>query len=141
MIKYIVLLFVSTLIVACESSEELDTQKPEINILTPTEHQEIELGQTIEFVAHVSDNVALASYKLEIHRADDGHQHRSESVPWHFEIVENLSGNTAEITHQIPVADTVLEGHYHIGLFVIDQSGNQNQQFVEVYVGEEDHQH
>lgn len=139
--KYIALFIVSIIAISCSSSDDLDTTKPVVTIEEPIGHQEIEPGTSINFKALVSDDSQLASYKIEIHGSEDGHQHRSEHVDFTYEFVGSLSGTSEVIQKSIEVPSNVEHGHYHVGLFVIDASGNQNQQFVEVYIGEENHQH
>ena len=144
--KYLVLFVALFSLVSCDSSDDLDTTKPEISIITPTDHQEVLPGQTLHFLANVSDNESLASYKIEVHNSDDGHQHRSlvqsySTEAFSTEIVGILSGKSQEISHNIQIPSDVLHGHYHVGIFVIDAAGNQNENFVEIYIGDEEHHH
>lgn len=139
--KYIALAFVSIVAVSCSSDEDIDTIKPEITIITPTDHQEVEPGTPLSFKANLKDNVGLASYKIEIHSAEDGHQHRNEEIAFSYETVGSLSGTMQLLEKDIPVPANVLDGHYHVGIFVIDTAGNQNQQFIEVFIGEDHHEH
>ncbi|WP_448606427.1 DUF4625 domain-containing protein [Paenimyroides ceti] len=149
--KYAFVLFLSGLtFVSCsdDDSNSLDTEKPTVQIVSPTVDQEIEPGTSISLKALLSDNEALASYKLEVHSAEDGHQHKVSTavnaVEFHYEqsfTIENGS-KTFEVNQQIPVPADAKEGHYHVGVFCIDKAGNQNQQFIEIYIGEEhDHAH
>lgn len=144
--KYLVLFVALFSLVSCDSSDDLDTTKPEISIITPTDHQEVLPGQTLQFLANVSDNENLASYKIEVHNSDDGHQHRSviqsySKEAFSTEIVGSLTGKSQEISHDIQISSEALHGHYHVGIFVIDSAGNQNENFVEIYIGDEEHHH
>lgn len=56
-------------------SEEIDTAKPQILLSEPAEEEAYAPGSAIHFVVTLSDNVALASYKVNIHGAFDGHTH------------------------------------------------------------------
>ncbi len=123
----------------------VDTTKPTIEIITPTDHQEVEPGSVFSVKANLVDNVGLASYKIEIHSADDGHEHKAKQLQEeHFEysfvgeIANKPTAYTLERAITIP-ADAA-EEHYHVGITVLDVNGNQNQQFVEIFIGH-DHQH
>ena len=76
-IKTITLSLASILLLnSCtEEDATLDTTKPEIILGSPTDHQEYELGDTIEVQAILKDNEELGAYKIEIHSAGDGHDH------------------------------------------------------------------
>lgn len=60
--------------VACEK-EEVDNEKPVILLHAPTDGEAIKPGSDIHFDVEFSDNVALSSYKVNIHGAFDGHTH------------------------------------------------------------------
>ena len=143
------LFFASVLISATSCSKEvnsLDTQKPTVQIQSPTNHQEIPLQSVLQVKALLKDNAALASYKIEIHSAEDGHQHRPNSstaaVDFHYEETFTVDTAVSELMVQqsINIPANAKEQHYHVGLFVLDKAGNQNQQFVEIFIGEE-HSH
>ena len=61
-------------LVSCDS-ENLDNEKPVVKIVSPMEDELVKPGSAIHFEVELSDNVALASYKVEIHDAFDGHGH------------------------------------------------------------------
>ncbi len=138
--------------ISCDNNDNttpttiIDTEKPEIVINTPTAHQVIEPGTQLSINALLTDNNALASYKIEIHSAEDGHEHRqpftetTTPVEFHFEQVYQLSNSSKEaiISHNITIPTNAKQEHYHVGIFVIDKAGNQNQKFIEVYIGEEE---
>ncbi|HUH26044.1 MAG TPA: DUF4625 domain-containing protein [Flavobacterium sp.] len=128
-------------IVSCSS--DVDTTKPTIEIVSPTGDQEIALGSVFVFKAHLADNSGLASYKIEVHAANDEHQHKgnnqtfAERFSYEFigQVPNEAKSFTAEEAIKVPLS--VQEGHYHAGITVLDTFGNQNQQFVEVFIGEE----
>lgn len=60
--------------VGCEK-EEVDNEKPVIILNAPTDGEAIRPGSDIHFDVEFSDNVALSSYKVNIHGAFDGHTH------------------------------------------------------------------
>ena len=144
--KFVAFLFVSFAVVSCssDSSSDLDTTKPTIAIESPTDHQEVEPGSQLQIKALLQDDTALASYKVEIHSAGDGHQHRNVSldnkVPFTYENVFEIEGNpkSHQIDYSISVPENAKEDHYHVGIFCIDAAGNQSQQFVEIFIGHED---
>ena len=123
----------------------VDTTKPTIEIISPTDHQEVEPGSVFTVKANLTDNVGLASYKIEIHSAEDGHEHKSKQL-----IAEDFADSidveiankptTYTLEHAITIPADVAEEHYHVGITVLDVNGNQNQQFVEIFIGH-DHSH
>ena len=60
-------------------SEEIDTAKPQILLIEPAEEEAYAPGSAIHFMVTLSDNEALASYKVNIHGAFDGHDHSASS--------------------------------------------------------------
>ncbi|UUV20136.1 DUF4625 domain-containing protein [Paenimyroides aestuarii] len=123
----------------------VDTTKPTVEILAPTDHQEVEPGSVLNIKANLADNVGLASYKIEIHSAEDGHEHKAKQLlaaDFEYNSVQEVSGNATNhsVDHNVSIPTDVAEEHYHVGITVIDVNGNQNQQFVEVFIGH-DHQH
>src|SRR5690606_36231356 len=144
--KYLVLFVALFSLVSCDSSDDLDTTKPEISIITPTDHQEVLPGQTLQFLANVSDNENLASYKIEVHNSDDGHQYGSliqsySKEAFSTDIVGSLTGKSPVISHDIQISSEALHGHYHVRIFVFDAAGNPDENFVAIYIGDEDHDH
>lgn len=128
-----------------EDSMELDTTKPEIKLIAPKDHDEFHLGETITIDAILKDNVELGTVKIEIHSAEDGHQHRTANVNWTYDAEETIPAGKTEhtLSHKVDIpSEGITEGHYHLGLFLIDRVGNQTQSFIEIVVGEDhDHNH
>ncbi|WCM43398.1 DUF4625 domain-containing protein [Flavobacterium sp. CBA20B-1] len=131
---------------SCSDDDAMvDTTKPTVEILAPTDHQEVEPGSVLNIKANLADNVGLASYKIEIHSAEDGHEHKAKQLlatDFEYTSVQEVSGNATShsVDHNVSIPTDVAEEHYHVGITVIDVNGNQNQQFVEVFIGH-DHQH
>lgn len=72
---YIVVVLLTMIgLVSCDNNS-LDTEKPVVKIIFPAEDVLVEPGSVIHFEVELSDNVALASYKVNIHGAFDGHGH------------------------------------------------------------------
>ena len=123
----------------------VDTTKPTIEIITPTDHQEVEPGSVFTVKANLTDNVGLASYKIEIHSAEDGHEHKAKQLlaeDFEYSFVGDIANRPTAYTleHAITIPADVAEEHYHVGITVLDVNGNQNQQFVEIFIGH-DHSH
>ena len=122
----------------------VDTTKPTIEIISPTDHQEVEPGSVFTVKANLADNVGLASYKIEIHSAEDGHEHKAKQLDdEHYEYaftgeVPNKA-TTYALEHAINIPGSAPEEHYHVGITVLDVNGNQNQQFVEIFIGHDHH--
>ncbi|HLW62923.1 MAG TPA: DUF4625 domain-containing protein [Flavobacterium sp.] len=136
----------SLFIVSCSDDDNtVDTTKPTIEIVSPTDHQEVEPGSSFFFKANLSDDSGLASYKIEVHYAEDGHEHKKTfAEEFVFNVSVEVPGQvkTFSAEETIDVPETAKEGHYHIGITVLDTFGNQNQQFTEIYIGHDsDHDH
>lgn len=138
---------ISLIVVSSCSNDDavVDTTKPTIEIISPTDHQEVEPGSVFTVKANLTDNVGLASYKIEIHSAEDGHEHKSKQLlaeDFEYSFVGEIANKPTAYTldHAITIPADVAEEHYHVGITVLDVNGNQNQQFVEIYIGH-DHSH
>lgn len=128
---------------SCSDDDTVDTTKPTIEIISPTDHQEVEPGSVLTVKANLTDNVGLASYKIEIHSADDGHEHKSKQLlatDFEYSFVGEIANKPTAYTleHAITIPADAAEEHYHVGITVLDVNGNQNQQFVEIFIGHED---
>ncbi|MBE7641245.1 DUF4625 domain-containing protein [Salegentibacter sp. BLCTC] len=138
---------------SCSEDDDnvIDTEAPEIVISDPVDGEEIAPGGEVHFDALLTDNTELASYKVEIHNAFDGHTHAiakqegHKDNPWSYsEVFEIEPGQKSfEAHHHIPVpaeinGEHISEGHYHFGLFVTDAAGNESQAFLELHI-EGDH--
>lgn len=66
----------ATVFVACEKVD-VDSQKPVISIIEPSTDEVVNPGDAVHFKVMFSDNMALASYKVNIHGAFDNHSHNS----------------------------------------------------------------
>ena len=142
-LSFAFLSFVS--IVSCSDDDTVaDTTKPTVNIITPTDHQEVEPGTTLNFKAALADNVGLKSYKIEIHSAEDGHEHQHKNNAiyandFEYHVTNDVPNSVKdfEVNQAISIPADAAEEHYHVGITVIDVNGNQNQQFVEIFIGHE----
>lgn len=146
---YLFTLTVTFFITSCSEDDDavIDTQAPQINISEPHDEEEIAPGGEVHFDALFTDNVELASYKIEIHNSFDDHTHAvlkqedHRDNPWSYSEVFNIpSGQSSfDAHHIIPVpaeigGEPVSEGHYHFGVYVTDASGNESQAFLELHI-------
>ncbi|SMC41821.1 DUF4625 domain-containing protein [Moheibacter sediminis] len=137
---------------SCSSDDDngsVDTEKPVIVLNEPTDHEAFLPGSEIHLDADFSDNVELGSYKIEIHSAADGHEHKGANAvgEWFYSETNQIEAGlrNTHIHKHIAVPTTVdglpiVEGHYHLGIFLTDKAGNEQQHFIEIVVGE-DHDH
>lgn len=132
--------FLGLVIISSCNSDDIDTTKPIIEIISPTNDQTILPESYMKLEANLMDNSGLASYKIEIHPADDGHEHKASQLAtedFEYTFVDEISTETVIfiLKEDIMIPANITEGHYHVGITVIDKNGNQNQQFVEVFLG------
>lgn len=146
---------ISLFVISCSSSDDdtIDTVKPTIVINDPVNGKIITPGTDIHFDADFTDNVELASYKIDIHNTDDGHSHArtpSAEVPWAYNQAYTINSGLKNIhVHNhisVPTeinGSPIQQGNYHFGVYLIDKSGNQQQVFIDIVIGEggEDHDH
>lgn len=148
---YLFSLTATMFLTSCSNDDDaVDTVDPVIAINEPHDEDGFAPGGEIHFDALFTDNVALASYKIEIHEDFDGHTHgftkqAEQDNPWSFEQVFNIPAGqksfTAEQHIDIPEmlnGEAISEGAYHFGVFVTDAAGNESQAFLEIHI-EHDH--
>ena len=150
--------------VACSDDDDIDTTKPTIGLVSPTDGTAFHPGETIEFNCDFSDNDELASYKIEVHSNFDGHEHAtvqlksnmeddhdheeghawSYNEEWSFEEGQSTASVMKQIT--IPehidhdgVEEEVAAGPYHLGVYCLDVAGNQIEFFIEIEIEHEEH--
>ena len=169
--KYSILLLLAavTAFSGCES-DDIDTRKPQIVLSEPAEEEAYAPGSAIHFVVTLSDNVALASYKVNIHGAFDGHTHSAvqpsfaratDAEPHPFERTwmesefiaqgeEPIAGKQQVIiNHRLMVIPDsiegrpVKEGHYHLTVYCADSSGQESfiTREIEIAYNAWEHQH
>lgn len=140
-------LFISTFtIVSCSDDDVvLDTEKPQIIINEPTAGQTFDAGEEMHLEASFTDNVELASYKIDIHFGGDGHEHKAfhdhDHVEWKYQTTGTLSGKSDEVHLHVDIPENAEEGPYHIGVFAIDKAGNENVSWVTVEIHNDEHDH
>ena len=142
--KYAFLLMVglSIQLISC-TDNDIDETYPEIdlNILGgfPKNCDTIYRGQSFQFKAEFSDNVALGSYSLEIHNNFDHHTHSTEADPcpydpdkdainpWLYLEQFSIPAGSSQITASqiIEVPSDVDPGDYHFQIRLTDHEGWQ----------------
>ncbi|NQX85739.1 MAG: DUF4625 domain-containing protein [Flavobacteriaceae bacterium] len=146
----LMLCFITT---SCSSDDDnTDTTKPTITINYdggfPQACEALERGQTYTFKAQVADNVALASYSLDIHHNFDHHTHddqigdcefHDDKTPINpFLVLENysISGEqqSYEIALEISIPNDVDTGDYHCEYSVIDKTGWRSQTSIDITI-------
>lgn len=153
------LIVAAVFLTSCSSDNDAapDTQKPTISIKEPHNDEEIAPGGEMHFEAVFTDNVELASYKIEIHDDFDDHTHAQlksshDLNPWNFEQVFQIPAGQKrfEAIHHIDIptlvnGQAISEGTYHVGIYLTDTSGNEETAFLTIHIeedhGDEDHDH
>lgn len=156
----------ATAFVSCGKTD-VDSEKPVIKLLEPQEDELVKPGSALHLKIELSDNVALRSYKVEIHGNFDGHTHnaRAEEAADAVEFKNTwteadfvklgetpiLDKQTVTIDHKlIEIPETingkpVKEGHYHLMIHCTDRAGNQKEIFTEINISHtgvvHDHDH
>ncbi|GEM_PF-1212183 len=138
---------------SCSSDDDgvMDTEDPVIMLNTPEDRAQFQPGEEIHIDVDFTDNVALSSYKIDIHWAGDGHSHRL--VPMHddhdhdhgeqfdFEETGELSGTEDHIHMHIEVPENAMHGPYHLGVIALDAAGNETTVFRDIAIGDYDFDH
>lgn len=135
-----------------------DTEKPVIEIHEPEENEYVLVGKGMHLEMDLSDNEALASYKINVHNAFDGHSHSStaptrhegeEKKPFAYEKIHNeITGqkNAHVHTHEVVIPADAHLGAYHLMVYCTDKAGNESWRAVKINVTDdaskvEDHDH
>jgi hypothetical protein len=144
--KYLLLLAVTVHIFAACTKEEIDDQRPSIDLSIPGAFPQncdtLWLGETFSFRALFTDNRALGSFSIEIHENFDHHAHSTEVTecelnpvkqpvnPFlfiqNFEIPEGLAEYEANVEILIPSGNSAGvfdEGDYHLFISLTDREG------------------
>lgn len=147
-------IMVTLLWVSCSSddSADKDLEKPTISVGYPggfpASCSELVKGETYVFKAMVADNMALASFSLDIHHNFDHHTHDDQGVPCDLEprktavrpfvLMENRSienGPTSyEINFSLTIPSDIDPGDYHCSFSVTDQTGWQSRTSVDIKI-------
>jgi hypothetical protein len=141
---------ISLILVSCKKENDIDTEKPVINIdftgAFPVNCDTIYLGEEFQLKVRFSDNVELGSYGIDIHNNFDHHSHSTEVTeceldpvkepvnPFGFiddyDIPDGLSEFETSITIPVPSGNNnglFDEGDYHFFISVTDKEGWSDQ--------------
>ncbi|MEE9362226.1 MAG: DUF4625 domain-containing protein [Cellulophaga sp.] len=152
--KNIFFLFPILLAVSCSSDDSIvkDEVKPTISINYnegfPQACVELVKGETYNFKAKVTDNIALASYSLDIHHNFDHHTHDDQGAQCNFDskkqainpliFMENYRIEKGLTTYEINIRQTIPDdidtGDYHFQYSVTDETGWQSRTSVDVKI-------
>lgn len=130
--------------VAC-SDEEIDTEKPVIQLNEPITHANFHPGDEIHFDAEFSDNVALKQFKIDIH-SGEGHDHKSgqdddHGLDWSYEYIGELQGHNQQLQMHIDIPEDAKHGEYHFLVYCTDEAGNESFVAIEIEIEDDDHHH
>lgn len=142
--------------ISCEK-DEIDDMAPVINLIAPENDEPVKPGSEIHFEVVFSDNVALGSYKVNIHGAFDSHGHNAavtratdDSVAYEKTWLETefiaageepISGKRLATVHhhkiKIPTdfnKKPLKSGYYHFMVYCTDKSGIESFVAREIYI-------
>lgn len=145
---------------SCSDADDVDTKKPEIDVVSPQDHDHFHPGEEISFICNFTDDTELASYKIDIHSSFDGHEHSAQlksgteddhEHTWDYEydgvFASGATSERVEMTITIPEEidhdgemEEVAAGDYHFGVYCLDMAGNQQEVFIEIEIEHEDHE-
>lgn len=135
-----------------DDDNDVDTQKPTITVNYdngfPQSCAQLQRGHTYTIRGMAADNLALASYSIDIHNNFDHHTHDNQEaectlfpvkVPVNpFIFIENYSINgepaSYEIVQEITIPNDIDTGDYHFQVSVTDRTGWQARTFVDIKI-------
>lgn len=106
---------------ACTKEESPDVTKPVIT--AATDHLDTRPDTTFNLQATITDDQALAAWKIDIHSAD-GHSHRVLSGEWEYSETGTIEGNSYVLNKTITVPVDAALGDYHLTIDATDRAGN-----------------
>lgn len=122
------------------SADEIDTESPEISILSPDNEQHFHPGEIIRFEAIFSDDMELSQFKIDIHYGGD-HTHKStlsDEAEWSYDHIGDLSGREQHLKLDIDIPGHAKHGEYHFIVFCTDMAGNQSWTGVDIFIEDDD---
>ncbi len=132
---------------ACEEENEVDVTAPTITLMDPVFGEAFDAGGDIHFEALFEDDVALATYNINIHNNFDGHTHGRVLSAFSYNQSFDLTGRTDDVHVDIPVPAEAIAGPYHFIVEAIDAAGNSttfadgSTQEVEIWLHNEEMAH
>lgn len=107
-----------------------DTEAPSINsVEEPLMNDTLFTGSELHVEANISDNEALSQLKIDVHAAEDGHNHGKVdgSAYWETVVILDLSGASTSVHEHIDIPADAASGKYHVILTAVDKAGNQSE--------------
>lgn len=142
-----VLIITVVIFSSCEE-KQIDSQRPAINLKSPVEHESIKPGTEIHFDAVLTDDLALKSYKINIHASFDGHNHSASTRASTDSVAFDKTWTEADFVklgdeaifgkkevnlyhHHMAIPTEIggkplKEGHYHFIIYCTDEAGNES---------------
>jgi len=122
------------IVASCSKDDDVDTEKPKITINTPKDKAHLHPKDVIHADFDISDNVELASWKIDIHWAGDGHEHSAATTQdetpakkWEFKSNGDVSGKkNAHVHEHITVPEGIEGGDHHFCVYAVDKAGNES---------------
>ncbi len=151
LLNFFYFLFIGLLISSC-SSDDKDEEKPTISVNYnggfPQGCVLLAKGETYNFRAKVTDNMALASYSIDIHNNFDHHTHDDQVTECDLEdikqainpliFIENYSIEDNLTSYEINIPITIPRdidaGDYHSAYSVTDQTGWQARTSIDIKI-------
>ena len=124
---------IATLTIFSCNKDNGDTTKPVINLIEPEDGDELLIGgeHGVHFEMEVSDNEALASYKIDIHNNFDHHGHSKADdatvdFTWSRTYTDIAGKKNATVHHHdIKIPANATPGDYHLMVYLTDAAGNE----------------
>jgi len=127
-IKLLSLAFLAIAISSCKKDDPDNTKPIIASIEEPHENDTLFSGTEMHVEGLVTDNEELSQLKIDIHSADDGHDHGKVSSASFFEAIRiiDLAGRNQVFHEDIDIPQEAAAGKYHVIISAVDASGNQS---------------
>jgi len=119
----------SLFITSCKKDTP-DTEAPAITAVDePLMNDTLFTGAELHVEASISDNEELSQLKIDVHAAEDGHNHGKVdgSAYWETIVLVDLSGASTSVHEHIDIPADAASGKYHVILSAVDKAGNQSE--------------
>ena len=124
------------LTIAFTACQEADTTAPQIHVAQPAQGDTIRAGEQLCIQVTFTDDIALNSYKINIHPNFNGHKHvksrAQNQATEDFEITltsqmrnDTLTGRNCFRDIDIDIPANATHGNYHLLIYSTDLSGNE----------------
>jgi hypothetical protein len=127
-IKLLTLVFLAIAATSCKKDDPDNTKPLIVSIEEPHENDTLFSGTEMHVEGLVTDNEELSQLKIDIHSADDGHDHGKVSSASFFEVIRiiDLAGRNQTFHEDIDIPQEAAAGKYHVIITAVDASGNQS---------------